>query len=55
MTENENFVILNHDVFEFLYNIYKGTDIQRYSIQVQKDEENLDKQEFVIEVFPKKI
>ena len=39
MKEDEDFVILNDKVWEYLFNIYGGNDMPRFSIETEKDDQ----------------
>lgn len=59
MKEEEDFILLPHDVWDYLYDIYDGTDIPRFSIKIDKEEATEEgeqtKDEYIVEVFWKKI
>ncbi len=40
MKEDEDFVILPDKAWEYLYEIYGGVDIPRFSIEADKEEES---------------
>jgi hypothetical protein len=55
MKEEEDFVILPDDAWRYLYDIYDGIDIPRLSIKIEADDGNTEKDEFMIEIFLKKL
>ena len=50
---------MSHEVWEYLYEEYGGTDIPRYSIQIEKVEETEEgeetRTEYMVELYQKKI
>lgn len=42
--ENEHFVVLNDQCFQYLFGIYGGVDVRRNSIQVEEIEEEDDQE-----------
>lgn len=52
--EGVDFVILPDNVWKYLYEIYDGLDIPRYSIEIETDNDDGSK-EYVIEIFKKKV
>jgi hypothetical protein len=53
--EDEDFVILPDDVWKCLSEIYEGFDMPRYSIKIEADDGNSEKDEFMIEIYLKKL
>ena len=48
--ENEDFVILPDDAWQYLFDLYGGNDIPRISIEIEKDSE-MGGTEYIIEIF----
>jgi hypothetical protein len=58
MKSDEDFLLLTDEAWEYLFKIYGGNDITRYSIEVSSDpteEGGKTEKEFIIEVFYKKL
>lgn len=60
--EDEHYVLLPHSAWLFLFDVYEGINMPRYSIElaVDADEEGVDganskKREFMIEIYLKKV
>jgi hypothetical protein len=53
--EDEDFVILPDDAWKYLLEIYDGFDMPRYSIKIEADDGNSEKDEFMIEIYLKKL
>lgn len=54
LKEDEDFVILPEEAWQYLYDIYGGTDIPRLSIEVAHDDETPNP-EYMIEIYFKRI
>ena len=52
--EDEDFVLLSEEAWKYLFSIYGGTDIPRYSISLAIDTPSED-EDFVVEVFYQKL
>jgi hypothetical protein len=62
---DEDFILVTDDAWDYLYKLYGGTDIPRYSIEVSNVEpeasENIEAsgtpgdKEYIVEVFYKKL
>lgn len=55
MKEDEDFILLPEDIWTFLHSVYGGTPIKRLPIKIEKEEGDKTEEEFVIEVFLKKV
>lgn len=54
--EDEDFVILPNEAWKFLFNIYGGNDLPRYSIELaSEDNSETSKKQYMIEIFYKKL
>lgn len=55
LKEEEDFVILPDKAWQYLFKIYGGTDIPRYSIEAERDEDTEEEQQYLVEVYLKKL
>ena len=53
--EEEDFIILPDDAWKYLYSIYGGEDMPRLSIKIESDDGNSEKEEFMIEIYLKRL
>lgn len=51
LKEDEDFVLLSDPAWIYLYSLYGGSDIPRYSIEVATDDSSEAGKEYMIELF----
>jgi hypothetical protein len=51
LKEYEDYVLLSDPAWKYLYSLYGGSDIPRYSIEVATDDNTEARKEYMIELF----